>query len=187
MFTCCSRLLNCNETCHGEDAGDDDNGGSGRIRGTSAVERVNERAELMTVERVAALHRVSMFSAVPGHALVSVARVLDEVRLEAGDAVIARGAIEDWFFVIVDGQVRVHVDDRTICALGPGEVVGEFAVLAPAPRSSDVTASQPTLLLRLRRGPFEELLEDQPALARAVISNLARLLQGTANASTALS
>ena len=139
----------------------------------------------MTVERVAALHRVSMFSTVPGHALVSVARVLDEVRFDADETVIERGAIEDWLFVIVDGLVRVRLDGQTIRELGPGDVVGEFAVLAPAPRSSDVLAVQPTLLLRLRRGPFEELLEDQPGLARAVISNLARMLQAAANGSTA--
>jgi CRP-like cAMP-binding protein len=34
-----------------------------------------------------------------------------------------------------------------------------------------------SLVLRLRRGPFEELLADLPEVARAVIHTLARLLQ----------
>jgi CRP-like cAMP-binding protein len=58
-----------------------------------------------------------------------------------------------------------------------GGVVGELAVLAPAPRAASATAVEATLLLRLRRGPFEELLEDRPEIARAVIHTLARLLQ----------
>ena len=54
-------------------------------------------------------------------------------------------------------------------------------MLAPAPRSASVTAIEPSLLLRLRRGPFEELLDDRPEIARAVISTLARMLQAAAD------
>ena len=66
-------------------------------------------------------------------------------------------------------QVRVHIGDGRLLESGPGGVVGEFAVLAPAPRSASATAIEPSLLLRLRRGPFEELLDDRPEIARAVI------------------
>ena len=71
---------------------------------------------------------------------------------------------------------------RTLVESGPGGVVGELAVLAPAPRSASVTAIEPTLLLRLRRGPFEELLDDRPEIARVVISTLATQLQAVADA-----
>ena len=97
--------------------------------------------------------------------------------VEAGTTVIERGALEDWLFVIAAGSVRVHVGTRTLATLTAGAVVGELAVLAPAPRAASVTAVEPALLLRLRRGPFEELLEDRPEIARAVIHTLARLLQ----------
>jgi CRP/FNR family cyclic AMP-dependent transcriptional regulator len=140
--------------------------------------------ELLTIERVAVLHGVELFRAVPGHELVPVARVLEEVRVDAGVTFIERGAVEDWLFVIAEGSVRVHVgDDRTLRELGPGGVVGDLAVLAPAPRSASVSALEPTLLLRLRREPFDELLEDHPEIARAVIATLARMLQSrpTAN------
>ena len=136
---------------------------------------------LMTVERVAVLQRVALFGDVPGHTLVAVARLLEEVPVETGARVIERGAIEDWLFVVADGKVRVHIGSRTLVEIGPGGVVGEFAVLAPAPRSASVTAMEPSLLLRLRRGPFEELLDDHPEIARGVISTLARLLQAVAD------
>lgn len=133
--------------------------------------------ELLTIERVAVLQRVAFFADVPGHTLVAVARLLDEVSFEAGVIIMERGAVEDWLFVIADGRVRAHIGNRTLAETGPGGVVGEFAVLAPAPRSASVTAIEPSLLLRLRRGPFEELLDDRPEIARSVISTLARLLQ----------
>ena len=81
------------------------------------------------------------------------------------------------------GDLRVHIDDRTLNEVGAGDVVGELAVLAPAPRAASVTAVEPSLLLRLRRAPFEELLDEHPEMSRAVISTLARLLQAAADES----
>ena len=133
--------------------------------------------ELLTIERVAALHRVALFRAVPGHELVPVARLLEEVRVVEGVTFIEQGAVEDWLFVIVDGSVRVHIGERTLRELGPGGVVGDLAVLAPAPRSASATTLESTLLLRLRRGPFDELLDDHSEIARAVISTLVQMLQ----------
>ncbi len=131
----------------------------------------------MTIERVAVLQRVELFSAVPGHMLVAVARLLEEVSFEPGTTIIERGAVEDWLYVVAEGRVRIHIGDRTLGEAGKGDVVGEFAVLASAPRSASVTAIEPSLLLRLRRGPFEELLDDRPEIARGVIATLVRLLQ----------
>ena len=137
--------------------------------------------ELLTIERVAILQRVALFGDVPGHTLVSVARLLEEVSFDAGDGIIDRGSVEDWLFVVATGRIRVHIGGMTLLEHGPGGVVGEFALLAPAPRSASATAIEPSLLLRLRRGPFEELLDDRPEIARAVISTLARMLQASAD------
>jgi CRP/FNR family transcriptional regulator, cyclic AMP receptor protein len=134
---------------------------------------------LLTIERVAILQRVEIFSEVPGHMLVAVARLLEEVSFESDATIIDRGAVEDWLFVVAEGRVRVHVGDRTLVEAGHGDVVGEFAVLASAPRSASVTAIEPSLLLQLRRGPLEELLDDRPEIARGVISTLVRLLQAS--------
>jgi len=130
-------------------------------------------SQLMTIERVAVLQRVSLFVEVPGHTLVAVARLLEEISFGAGATIIERGSVEDWLFVVAEGRIRVHIGDMTLLERGPGGVVGEFALLAPAPRSASATAVEPSLLLRLGRGPFEELLDDHPEIARAVISTFA--------------
>jgi len=140
-----------------------------------------DRGELLTIERVAILHRVGLFREVPGRTLVAVARLLEELRLAPDVTFIERGAVEDWLFVIADGRVRVHVDERTLRFVGAGAVVGELSVLAPAPRSASVTTLEPTHLLLLRRAPFEELLDDRPEISRAILFTLARQLQGAAD------
>lgn len=80
--------------------------------------------ELLTIERVAVLHGVGLFLAVPGHELVPVARLMEEVRVVAGATFIERGAMEDWLFVIAAGAVRVHIGNRLLSEKGPGGVVG---------------------------------------------------------------
>jgi len=142
---------------------------------------VDAPAEFLTIERVAVLQRVALFGDVPGHTLVAVARLLEEVPFDTGDRIIERGSVEDWLFVVATGRIRVHIGELTLLEHGPGGVVGEFALLAPAPRSASATAIEPSLLLRLRRGPFEELLDDRPEIARGVISTLARMLQAVAD------
>ena len=137
--------------------------------------------ELLTIERVAVLQRVDMFSMVPGHVLAGVAEVLEEVRFAANEPIMLRGAVEDWLFVVADGTVRVHIGDQTLVERGVGISIGELAILSPAPRSASVTALEPSLLLRLRRAPFEELLEDRAEIGRAVIAALARRLQELAH------
>lgn len=143
--------------------------------------RTETQAELLTIERVAVLQRVPMFASAPGHSLVAVARLLDEVRVEPGVTFIERGALEDWLYVVAEGRVRAHIGERVLSDRGPGDVVGELALLAPAARSASVTAIEHTLLLRLRRGPFEELLDDRPEIGRAIIAALARRLQELAD------
>lgn len=138
-------------------------------------------AEFLTIERVAVLQRVDLFAGVPGPVLVGVARALDEVRFSSGQPVIVRGALEDWLFIVATGLVRVHIGETTLAERGPGAIFGELAILSPAARSASVTAVEPSLLLRLRRQPFEELLNDRAEIGRAVIFGLARRLQELAD------
>ncbi|HUF99598.1 MAG TPA: cyclic nucleotide-binding domain-containing protein, partial [Ilumatobacter sp.] len=89
----------------------------------------------------------------------------------------------DWFFVIAEGTVVVHIEGRPLRRLGPGDVVGDLAVLAPAPRSASAVAQETCLLLRLRSKPFDEFLGDHPQIARSVITALARMLQAPGDTS----
>ena len=135
---------------------------------------------MLVVERVAALHRVDLFAAVPGRVLAAVGATAEEVTVEAGSTFIELGAVEDCLYVVISGRVRVHRGDRTLVELGPGSSVGELAVLAPEPRSASVTALEPTLLLRVNKVVLDELLADRPELASGVIAALASRLRASA-------
>lgn len=143
---------------------------------------------MLVVERVAALHRVDLFSGVPGRTLAAVAATAKEMAVDPGATFIEHGAVEDCLYVVVSGGVRVHRGDRTLVELGPGSVVGELAALVPEPRAASVTTLGPTVLLRVRKAVLDELLSDHPDLASAVIAALvARLRAGAEHAAAGAS
>ena len=132
------------------------------------------------VGRVAALHRVELFAAVPGRVLAAVAGSAQEVRSAPGTVLIEQGAVEAHLFAVVEGRVRVHRGAQTLVELGPGETVGELAALVPQPRSASVTVLEPLLALRVDRAVLHDLLAAWPELMEGVIAALVARLRAAA-------
>ena len=127
---------------------------------------------LLTIEKVAILSGIPIFADIPGYVLASVAGITEEVELEAGTTFIQEGAIEDCLYIIVDGRVRVHSQGQEILTLGPGQSVGELAVLDPEPRSASVSTLEDSLLFRLDKEPFDEVMADRSEIASGIIRAL---------------
>jgi CRP-like cAMP-binding protein len=83
-----------------------------------------------------------------------------------GERVIAQGSPPDGLHIIALGEVDVlHNDgqDATLVArLGPGEVVGEVALILRRPAITDVVAHHPTVTLFLQRDRFLGLARAHP-------------------------
>ncbi len=128
-------------------------------------------------ERVTLLRGVRFFAGAPEAALPSVAAALEPVRLQAEQRLFCKGEAGDSLYVIVAGRVCVHDGELVFNELGPGDVVGEMAVLDSEPRSASVTALEATELLCLRQGPLYELIASHSSVARGVIGTLSRHLR----------
>lgn len=133
---------------------------------------------LLTVERVVHLRHVPLFSATPDHVLAGLATALDEVEFAAGKVLMKAGDVEDWLFVVIEGEVDVVRPDRRV-RLGPGSVVGELAVLDPRPRTATVTALTRVSAFRLSKPAFDEAVRTRPEVALGVISELVGRLRET--------
>lgn len=87
-------------------------------------------------------------------------------QFEAGDKIVSQGAESDGMHLIALGEVAiVHADeeDKTIVTrLGPGEVVGEVALIFRRPAIADVVAHHPTVTLFLPRERFLDLIKAHP-------------------------
>jgi cAMP-dependent protein kinase regulator len=87
---------------------------------------------------------------------------------EQGDRLISQGQNSEGLYLIASGEVSIvhrEADDSTFIArLGPGEVVGEVALVLRRPANADVLAVHPTIAMHLPRDHFLELIRAHPAV-----------------------
>ena len=132
---------------------------------------------ISTVEKVLFLKSIDLFSQIPGEDLAAVAIISTEEHREQGDEVFAEGESGDALYLVIDGKVRVHKQDRVIAELGERECFGEMAILDAAPRSATVTAVSETNLLKLTREDFQDIMAEKPEIAMGIIKVLTRRLR----------
>jgi CRP-like cAMP-binding protein len=132
---------------------------------------------LSTVEKVLILKTVPMFSQTPDNVLADVANLLEQVDVSENETIFREGDVGDNMYVILDGKVRVHNDERLINYLGEREVFGEMALLDPEPRSASVTALEATRLFRLNQRAFYKLMDERPEVAMGIIHILTARLR----------
>lgn len=103
-------------------------------------------------------------------------------RFSRNDVVMRRGDHGTGMVVILQGRMRVSItspDGReiSVSVLGPGDTVGEMALLDAAERSADVTAIQDGVLLDIQRRDFLPLLEASPSLCIRLMQSLSARLR----------
>jgi len=92
--------------------------------------------------------------------------------------------------VIAAGAVNVAVraatgEESVVNQQSAGEYFGEMALLTEAPRSATVRARESTVLLRLDRKGFMNLIESQPRMAGTIISTVSERLRRSDSARVA--
>jgi len=88
-------------------------------------------------------------------------------RFAKGEVIFHEGDPGDALHLIVKGHVTLKIstprgDRATLRILGPDDVLGEFAIVAPAPRAATVTALDAVETMMLDREGFELLRKEHP-------------------------
>lgn len=132
---------------------------------------------ITTVEKVLFLKSIDLFRALPGEELAQIAEIAEEVPVSAGGLVFAEGESGDALYIVVEGRVRVHVANRQLAELGERETFGEMSVLDSEPRSASVSATAESLLLKIGREEFRDILTERPEIAVGIMKVLSRRLR----------
>ena len=130
-------------------------------------------------ERLPFLQSLSMFKDLGDEELTEAARIAEPMQFSDGEAFVREGELGHDLFVITEGKVVIRRAGRIIAELGPGEVVGEMAVLDREPRSADAVAVGTVQTLRIQGEELLGLVEQRPPFARAIIRVLTRRLRDT--------
>ena len=91
-------------------------------------------------ERLALLRRNTLFAPLPLTALDRLAEDMRPVSFEPGEVLMRKGEPGERYVLIERGEVDVHDEDTHLGTYGPGEGVGEIALVRKVPRTATVTA-----------------------------------------------
>jgi CRP-like cAMP-binding protein len=120
------------------------------------------------------LANVPLFSACSKRELRLILDRGERVEVAAGRRLIREGDIGWMFFVVLSGAVEVKKRSRVLASLEEGDHFGELALLGRAQRSATVVAIEPTEVFCLVARAFDQLLDEVPALAKSLLTGLAR-------------
>jgi CRP-like cAMP-binding protein len=104
-------------------------------------------------------------------------------RFRPGTRLIGEGGPGDEVFVLLEGRVKITGTTRdgrevVVRFAGPGEVLGELAVLDAKPRASSIEAIDPVEALAISAADFHALLHANPGIAVALLRTLAHRFRG---------
>ena len=153
-----------------------------RVDGALPPSQSEPSHDLTRMETANFLRTVPLFSKLDDSELVRFAELTREKAYPKGSVIVFEDDPGDSLFVVRQGRVKVVLigeDGREVIlgVLGVGEHFGELSLIDDMPRSAHVIAMEDTNLLVLRRDDFRRRVESNPAVAWALLAELARRLR----------
>ena len=127
----------------------------------------------MSDRKLDLIKHVPLFSYCSKQELNQIASVADEIDLPAGKVLTREGDRGREFFVLIDGTAEVQKDGVRIRTLGPGDFLGEIALVSREPRTATVTTTSEVEALVITDQAFAALLDHMPSVEKAVLEALA--------------
>ncbi|MBK05528.1 MAG: hypothetical protein CL920_07890 [Deltaproteobacteria bacterium] len=128
-------------------------------------------------ERMKVLQSVDIFESLSETELRAVARQVSERWAEQDEIICHKGDQGDSLYIVYAGAIDiVNEEGRVVYCAGPGECIGELAVLCDIPRTAMMKAHRQTQLLELKRESVNALLDLYPKMAREFIQVLVHRL-----------
>jgi CRP/FNR family transcriptional regulator, cyclic AMP receptor protein len=106
--------------------------------------------------------------------LDTLAATADRVVVPAGRVLAHRGQFGREAFLVVRGELRVERDGELVATVGPGELVGELALLGDWHRTADVVTTTEAELAVFSRRAFEAAMAGSPSFRHHVEDTVAR-------------
>ena len=136
---------------------------------------------ISTVERVLILQEIPIFANLIPEDLERIAIIAREQWHPAGDVIGRKGEESDVMFVIVSGQVQIVIDsdgrEQVLAERGPGEIIGEMAIIDPAPRSAGMVSKSELRVLAIEGEAFKTILRERPEVSLAVMQIISHRLR----------
>lgn len=128
-------------------------------------------------DKADALGDIELFRSLTNKERMELARHVDEVAVSTGTSLTRQGAPGDAFYLIVDGTAEVTKSGTKLADLGPGDVVGEMALIDGEPRSATVVMTSRGTVLTMPRREFKGVLDAMPSISQKMLVSLSLRLR----------
>jgi CRP-like cAMP-binding protein len=129
--------------------------------------------------KIELLKSVPLFARCSKKELAEIATIADEIDLPEGRQLTKEGGRGREFFVLLEGNADVKRKRRKVKTLGPGDFLGEIALVTKTPRTATVTTTSPVRVLVVTEQNFRRLLEHTPTVQIKVLEALAERVAAT--------
>ena len=127
---------------------------------------------LSILEKTIILKGTNLFEDIPGEEIYHVAQVMEEERLAQDTLLFQKGDAGDYLYVIVTGEILIHILEKEVNRHGKGELFGEMALLDDTPRSTSATAVDETLLLKISQKNFYDIMMSHLEVMKGILKML---------------
>lgn len=114
------------------------------------------------------LARLNRLEALDDRDLERVVKAGRHIHLPADWSLIWEKTPADKAYLIVDGEVSVRKAGQEVARLGPGDVIGEMAIVNHKLRSASVVSLTPLEVIHFTKESLEQLLDEIPAFGDAL-------------------
>lgn len=151
----------------------------------SMMERQDDtppEAAVVNVELLACLRESRAFAGLDVEALSEVASRAEVHTLPQGHVLITEGSESRLFYLLMHGQISIQVEsiqpamEVGIAKLGPGEVIGEGALLAKNARSATAVLLQECTVAAFDPDVVLGIMNERPERAALLFRNIAMVL-----------
>jgi CRP/FNR family transcriptional regulator, cyclic AMP receptor protein len=123
--------------------------------------------------KVDLLRTVPLFSACSRRELRRIAAIADEIDVDEGKVLARQGDPGRELFILLEGTVKVERYGEQVNALGPGDFVGESALILGKARNATITTTSPVRVLVITDNSFRRLLREDPKISTKVLETAA--------------
>lgn len=134
-----------------------------------AIRNQLEGRSLMVFEKVLFLEKISCFEGMSGVSLSFVADICDEVYLKNRQTLVLDDKLQNFFYIVYEGSTELFVKGKPAKDYLVGEFIGEQLSIAGYGQAYVLTATNDTLLLRVNKDLFYELLAGNVKMADQVL------------------
>lgn len=124
-----------------------------------------------------ALGKVPLFAHCTSRDLEFIASRADEVAIPAGRKLVRQGHSGDTFYVLLEGEADVEVDEQPRPGLKPGDFFGEISMLDRGPATATVVTRTPARLMVMSHSQFRDAIKGSDDLLGQVMAAMGERLR----------